>query len=286
MNNTELIDRFTDHLKSNNKTVSTIVAYRKDIEQLSESNVNKSLINLTSSDIIYFLDYLKNSKKISLKTLSRKLNSIRTFYKFLEVNKTIDVNPSTTVNHPKVKNKKQRVLTKYEWLALREVSRDNERLFCMIELLLQTGLRISELSKLKLRDVNLDTPKPYLTVRSYSSNIERQVPVNLKLANVVNKYILNNPDLDDTLFKTKNGKPIEIRNIRSSIDRALVKAEIKGACVNDLRNTFIVYQLSQGMSLSKVAEIVGHRNVATTNKYLSLLDKKYKPSGMDEVNEL
>lgn len=286
MNNTELIELFTDHLKSNNKTVSTIVAYRKDIEQLAESNVNKSLVDLTAKDISYFLEYQKTNKKVSLKTLSRKLNSIRTFYRFLESKNIVNANPSLEVSHPKVRNKKQRVLSKYEYLALREVSRDNERLFCMIEVLLQTGIRISELSSLKLKDVNLDSPKPYLTVRSYSSNMQRDVPINLKVANIINKYILSNPDLEDTLFKTKNNKPIEIRNIRSAIDRALVKAEIKNACVNDLRNTFIVHQLLHGMTLSKLAEIVGHRNVATTSKYISLLDRKYKPSGIDEVVEL
>jgi site-specific recombinase XerD len=88
------------------------------------------------------------------------------------------------------------------------------------------------------------------------------------------------------LFATKNGKPIEIRNVRSYIDKAIVKAKLRDTCVNDLRNTFIVYQLLNGMSISKLAEIVGHKSTMTTIRYLELLSKKYKPSGMDEVAEL
>ncbi len=258
MDNKELIDLFTKYLKANGKTVSTIIAYKKDIEQLSESNISKKLDEFNSTDIKFFLEYLKTNKKLSLKTISRKLNSIRTFFKFLAIKGIILNNPAIDVAHPKFKNKRPRVLNKYEYLALREVCRENLRLYTMIEILLQTGIRISELSRIKRNDIKINS-RSYLLISSYSSNPSRKVPLNNKIANIINKYInITNPT--DTLFVTKTGKPIEIRNIRSSIDRAIIKAEIKNACINDLRNTFIVYQLGSGLSIVKVAELVGHKN--------------------------
>jgi site-specific recombinase XerD len=65
-----------------------------------------------------------------------------------------------------------------------------------------------------------------------------------------------------------------IRNIRASLENIFKKADINGVTVNDLRNTFIIFQLQQGVPVSKVAEIVGHQKIATTERYLKLLEKK------------
>lgn len=286
MTNPELINSFTNHLKEKGKTMSTIVAYTKDVEQLSESNISKNLTSFTSSDIKHALDFLHNNKELSLKTISRKINSIRTFYKYLQDKNLVSSNPALSISHPKFKIRKPRVLTRYEYLSLREVSRSNERLYLMIETLLQTGMRISELSALKKTDIFLEEKNPFIIIRAYGSNIERKIPVNFKLGSLIKIYLLSNSNVFDPLFCTKSGKSIEVRNIRSSIDRAIIKAELKNTCVNDLRNTFIVYQLSKGMSLARLSEIVGHKNITTTSKYLDLLDKKYKPNGLDELTEL
>lgn len=286
MTSKELIDKFINYLKENNKSLSTTIAYQNDLEQLASSNISKSLKDFSKEDIKHGLEYLKEIKGLSPKTVSRKINSIRTFYRYLEIVGIIKENPSALISHPKFKAKKPRILSRAEYLAIREVSRANERLHLMIETLLQTGIRISELSRLEKKDLFLEGKKPYILIKAFSSNIERQVPLNYRLANLIKLYLLSNPNNHSNLFCTKSGKCIEIRNIRSSIDRAIMKAQIKNACVNDLRNTFIVHQLAQGISIARLAEIVGHKNSSTTIKYLALLEKKYKPSGTDSITEL
>ncbi len=284
----ELIENFVQYLRRKNKSHSTIIAYKKDLEQLASLNVRKNLTEYTVDDIKNGLNYLRTDKGLTLKTVSRKLNSIRTFYKYLEAKNLIKDNPSKNVTHPKFPLKKQRVLSEMECLALKEVSRDNARLYAMIELLLQTGIRISELSNLNLKDVQNKIGEHYLHVEKYSNNPERRVPLNDKINKILASYIDSLPRKTQTspLFPTRSGKNMEIRNIRSSIDRAIIKAKVKNACVNDIRNTFIVRQLENGMSISKLAEIVGHRNILTTQKYIRLLSKKYKPTGIDKVCEL
>ncbi len=289
MDTQTLINEFTTHLKRSNKTKSTIIAYQKDITQLSESNINKSLIDFNETDVRNALSYFHNVKNLSAKTVSRKLNSIRTFYKFLEGKRLIMSNPAINISHPKFRAKKQRFLSRMEFLALREVSRENPRLFAMIELMLQTGIRIGELSRIKIKDVHLDTSKPFIYLEKFDSSPERNVPLSSKIAHELKEYLKIDSvknKADNPLFCTKSGKSIEIRNIRSSIDRAIIKAKIKNTCVNDLRNTFIVHQLNHGMSLTKVAEIVGHKNTVTTSRYLEILPKKYKPSGVEGIVEL
>lgn len=282
----KLIKLFIVYLNRQGKSESTRIAYKKDLEQLAETNTRKGLIDFSNDDIRSGMQYLKKSKELSPKTLSRKLNSYRTFYKYLVSTKRLVQNPALNVEHPRYIPKKKRILKPTEYLALKEISRANERLYTMIELLLQTGIRISELSELKISDVDIN--KKQLHIRPYESNDERKIPLNHKILIVLKSYLnkLGKSKANSPLFATRTYKKIEVRNIRSSIDRAIMKAKLKDVCVNDLRNTFITHQLSEGASISFVAEIVGHKNEVTTHKYLRLLTKKYKPSGKDEVYEL
>ena len=71
-----------------------------------------------------------------------------------------------------------------------------------------------------------------------------------------------------TLFVTKTGRPLLIRNIRTAIDRYFRLAGIKGAKVNDLRHTWVSHQLQSGMSLVMVSKLAGHKRVAATERYL------------------
>jgi len=299
MNETpKVINEFTTYLKRKGKTKSTTIAYENDIKQLNwastQSGTRKSIINLNEEEIKVCLKLLQNSKSLSTKTLSRKLNSIRTFFKFLQDKKIIKSNPAISIAHPKFRNKKPRILTRAEYLELKEISRDNIRLYTMVDVMLQTGLRIGELARLKIKDINLDKSKPFLMVQEFGSIQQREVPLNSKAVKSLKVYIEENTKkgkneklkTESALFTTKTGKAIEIRNIRSSIDRVILKAKIKDASVNDLRNTFIVYQLSQGMPLNKIASIVGHKNIVTTMRYFELLQRKYKSTLDIEVKEL
>ncbi len=289
METEKLISDFINYLRRRGKAKSTLIAYQNDVTQLSESNVNKSLVDFTEDDIKHGLNFLQTTYSLSPKTISRKLNSIRTFYKFLEEKKYVNKNPTLNISHPKFRIKKQRFLTKLEYLALKEESRENPKIYMLIEFLLQTGVRIGEVSRIKIKDVFLDEPKPYVYISEFGSNKERTVPLNSKIAVELREYLNTYPFAkkpNAPLFSTKSGKNIEIRNIRSAIDRVIIRAKIKNACINDLRNTFIVNQLSYGISISKLAEIVGHKNIGTTTRYLELLTKKYRATGDDKVTEL
>lgn len=283
MNSEKLINDFVRFLKNKRKSNSTILAYAKDLSQLAESNT-KSLDKLTSDEIRKFITELA----LTPKTVSRKLNSFRTFYRFLADQKLISSNPAMEVAHPKFESNKPRVLSAIEYLALRQVSKDNMRLYTMIELMLQTGIRIGELSRIKLGDLDIKKTKGYLHIQEFSTNTERSIELNSAAIDLLLKYVETLPRQNKTtpLFATRDGKPIIIRNIRSSIDRAIAKAGIKDACVNDLRNTFIVHQLSKNVPIEKITEVVGHKSRSTTMRYVELLDAPYKPKSSAKISEL
>ncbi len=289
MENEKLTNDFINYLKRRGKAKSTLIAYQNDIKQLAESNLNKSLVEFSEADIKHGLSFLQTTYSLSAKTISRKLNSVRTFYRFLEEKKIVKENPTTKITHPKFRIKKQRFLSKQEYLALREVSRENPKIYMIIEFLLQTGIRIGELSRIKVKDLSLTKQEPNVYIEKFASNPERKVPLNSKLVIELKDYLTRiKPSKKPTapLFSTKTGRGIEIRNIRGSIDRFIVKAKIKNACVNDIRNTFIVVQLNNGIGISRLANLVGHKNIATTTRYVDLLSKKYKSKGIDRIIEL
>lgn len=289
METEKLINDFINYLKRRGKAKSTLIAYKNDLSQLAESNLNKSLVDFNEVDIKHGLNFLQNTYTLSAKTISRKLNSIRTFYKFLEEKKYIKSNPTLNISHPKFRVKKQRFLSRPEYLALKECSRDNYKIFVIIEFLLQTGVRIGELSRIKIKDLHLSGSRPYVQIEQFGSNEERKVPINGKLSTELKIYLGQHKFAkkpNSPLFCTKTGRSIEVRNIRGSIDRVIIKAKVRNACVNDLRNTFIVNQLSNGISLTTLAEVVGHKNIATTTRYLELLSKRYKAKPENKLVEL
>lgn len=281
----ELISQFADHLRAGGKSHSTVIAYTKDLEQLNAST-EKVLTDLDDTDIVAAIGLMQETHGFTPKTVSRKINSFRTFFKYLQGQGHVTHNPAEAVSHPKVNSKAPRVLSAMEYLALREVSRNNTRLYTMIEVLLQTGMRIGELSRLKVK--HIDTNVGHVHIEEFSTISPRRVPLTGKALQSLEIYIptLEIDHDEHPLFPTRDGKHIIIRNIRSSIDRAMAKAGIEDACVNDLRNTFIVHQLRHGVPVDVIAEVVGHRSKTTTQKYLELLDQTYSPSGDSKLVEL
>ena len=139
------------------------------------------------------------------------------------------------------------------------------------EILLQTGIRIGELCRIKLPDLDLTKgDKSVLRVSEYGSNTARNIPLNKKAVSVFKQYLDIRPNNTKTeqLFITKNGNPLLVRNVRASIDNVFRKAGIENAKVNDLRNTFIAHHLARGTNIFILSQIIGHKRISTTEKYM------------------
>src|SRR3989338_44412 len=150
---------FKNFLKIKKHSISTIVAYGKDIEQLVsflEVLQKNKIYEVTKEDIEAFLGKMQK-EGYTPKSISRKINSTRTFYRFLKINEYVTDDPSLLVAHPKYQLAPPRILTPTEYRALRDTARNDPRMFAIIELLLQTGIRIGELTSLKLSDIQKES---------------------------------------------------------------------------------------------------------------------------------
>ena len=280
-----LIEKFTDSLKNQGKSNFTIIAYKKDLEQfvgfLSSREIN-DIRDVKKTDIDLFINKLLTDN-YTKKSASRKLNSIRTFFRFLKQEGVIETNPSLDVAHPKYTQTPPRVFSKLEYRAIRDVAKEDLRTYAIVEILLQTGLRIGELTNLHLNDVKNDT----LDIRAYGKNPPRAVPLNKAVKKAVGDYMKvrgNGASEDDFLFITRTGKPLLIRNVRQLITRCFREVGIDNATVNDFRNTFIAHQLMGGFSIEHIAKVVGHRRLSSTERFLNLV--KEAPEKKEVLEEL
>lgn len=281
INHEDAMKRFVDHLEEKGRSPSTIIAYKKDIEQLFDyfKGKNEYLSDYSTENLKEFIDNLIEDKKFTLKTVSRKINSYKTLFKYLHREQVVEMDVANPISHPTFKPKEPRILSSLEYKALRDTGRGNVRLYAMIELLLQTGMRIGELSRLKVEDLDLKSSTPTAKISQYMSNPERFIPLNKISVEAIQKYLKKRPKSKDDqgyLFITKTGNQVLVRNIRTMINNAFRKSGIEDATVNDIRNTFIIYQLEHGMPLEKVAQIVGHQRLTSTEKYLNLIKNKKK----------
>ncbi len=263
---------FIDHLKDKSRASATILAYGKDISQLVDYLQNLGKIDpeqVTTEDLQAFMDKLAK-ENYTAKSISRKTNSTKTFFKFLKVSAIIVDDPASRLSHPKFQNKPPRILTKLEYRALRDTARADIRMLSVIELLLQTGIRIGELAKIRVEDVDLE----HLTVHvpPFEDTRERMIPLNKAVADSIAEYLQIRPKTPShSLFITKTGRPLLIRNIRTAIDRYFRLAGIKAAKVNDLRHTWIAHQLSAGVPMMLVSKLAGHKRLTTTERYLQFI---------------
>ena len=272
-------EEFKNYLKGNQKSNSTIVAYGKDIDQLVtflEELKRAQIQEVTKEDLDAFLAKL-TSEGYTPKSISRKINSTRTFYRFLKVSEYLTDDPSLLVVHPKYQLAPPRILTPTEYRALRDAARNDNRMFAIIELLLQTGIRIGELANLRLSDVTKDN----LHILPFEKHEERTVLLNKRATEALERYMQIRPKVtDDHVFVTKSGKPFLIRNIRTAIERYFRLAEIKNAKVNDLRHTFVAHQLKHGVSLLVLSKALGHKRISTTERYLQYVPERGKESSV------
>jgi site-specific recombinase XerD len=260
------------------------LAYRADLEQLLKfvEEKQKPFPESIGQEVIEAFRDTLLAQKYTPKTVSRKLNAVKTFFRFLLGQNFIKSDPSAGVAHPKIETSMPKFLSQLEYRALRDVVRNDTRIASIVELILQTGVRISEVANLKLDGIGMDKIK----IEAYATQPERTIPLSKRAKDAIDEYISQRPKTDSPfLFVSKNGKPLAVRNIRAAIDRYMQKSEMPGYSVNDLRTTFIIENLKAGVDLVLLSQVAGHKRLSTTERYLELAQVK-EPGKKQTLEEL
>jgi len=279
----KILPKFIDDLKNKGRSPATILAYRADLNQLVSHLTEKGRAlpeQVQKEDVESFRDSLL-VQKYTAKSTSRKLNAVKTFFRWMINEKVILVDPTKDVAHPKLGVSTPKFLSQLEYRALRDVVRTDKRIGTIVELILQTGLRISEVASLKKENVKGNE----IIIEAYATQAGRTIPLNKAAKFALENYLKDVSQDVEFVFVSKNGKPLAIRNIRASIDRYIQKAGIGKFSVNDLRTTFIIENVRRGVDLVTISQVAGHKRLSTTERYLSLANTDDLPKTKTSVGK-
>ena len=267
------LEAFLDALSGKNRSSATLRAYRTDVLQfiifLHENNV---AIHLPSDvgkvDVLEYLSFLAK-RALTGVARARKLSAIREYFRFLEGVGVIHKSPTTGIDAPKKEKNTRQYLRSDEFTKMLSLAGANPRDYCILQVFLQTGIRVSELASLTIEDI--DFIKPSITVRG-KGRVEREIALEKRGVQGLKNYLAVRPvSLSSVLFLNYKGEPISERGIRKVVVKYRKNAGItKKASCHSLRHTFATYKAERGVSPFQLQQWLGHANLNTTQIYVHL----------------
>ena len=270
----DYIDKFIRYLDLEKGASShTLRAYRKDLREFSES-VKCEPNNLDIIDLRGFIAG-QIQKGLNKTTVSRRLSSIRSFFKFLYREGYMKTNPAKLVSNPKVPKLLPRFLSVDDVFSLVEKPEGigflPARNRAVLELLYSSGLRVSELSGINTDDIHI---KESLIKIKGKGKKERIVPVGSKAIDAMKSYIIERMLLkskERALFLNRMGKRLTERGVRRIVVKYARAIGIHGRIgPHTLRHSFASHLLQGGADLRVIQELLGHASLSTTQKYTHL----------------
>lgn len=285
MQGDQALSLFEGHLKTQNRSEHTIVAYCNDLGQFLEFAATELAIEaeeLTVGQIDKYIvrSYLGYLTECGLerKSIARKLSSLRAFFKFLCREEIIKENPVQRMVTPKVGRKLPQFLSVEQMDRLLQTpdcttllgARDQ----VILELLYGSGLRISELEGINRQD--LDLARGLLRVRG-KGNKERIVPLTPYAVEAIESYLAMRDDEEEPLLLNYQGTRLNVRSIRRVLEKLGKKAGLSQHLhPHVLRHSYATHLLDGGADLRSVQELLGHSQLSSTQIYTHLTRERLR----------
>ena len=278
---------FGDYLKNQkSSSENTCESYLRDVAVYLNflKTQNHSPTDADEATVNRFITFLKGINR-TVATISRNLASIRCFYKFLVFQGFMEINPAKSIKIEKATKKLPHVLTSAEIENLLSCPDITEPKGCrdkaMLELLCSTGIRVSELINLNIKDINLRTGMLHCN----GAKSVRSIPVYPAAIVAVSDYIyrmrgvITGPDSGSALFVNLNGGRLTRQGFWKIIKGYANEAGImKEITPHVLRHSFAINNLENGASVKDIQTMMGHADISSTQVYLQLLNSDSKVS--------
>ncbi len=280
-----LVD-FTEYLRNEKKSSeNTVLSYARDLRGfygfMKEAGV-KDPAKVNRTNVMAYVYELQKQHKAGA-TVSRNIASIRAFFQFLQRKGRVTDNPAIELELPKVEKRAPEVLSLEKVELLLEQPRGEEdkevRDKAMLELLYATGIRVTELISLRVKDINLSLEY----IRCGDENKSRIIPIGVqaklslcRYMEKVREHMILLPD-EEVLFVNCNGRPMTRQGFWKIIKAYAKKAGIEEDITpHMLRHSFAAHLIENGADLRSVQEMLGHSDISTTQIYTRLTNQKLK----------
>jgi integrase/recombinase XerC len=272
------IDKFVNYLTiEKNVSEHTVTNYTQDLKDFSSFLQEKPLEEVDYLTIRKYLAALR-SYEYKKKTIARKLSALRSLFKFLYKEGYVKSNPIATVSTPKLDKTLPHFLDMASVAKLIE-SADTKDLYgtrdrAIMEVLYSSGIRVSELVGLDIEDV--DFIGGIVKVMGKGRK-ERICPIGDKASGSLRSYLNKRPEKNKALFLNRSGGRLRDRSVRRIIDKYIKKISLsQKISPHTLRHSFATHLLERGADLRSVQELLGHRNLSTTQIYTHVTAERLK----------
>lgn len=279
----EILIEYESYLREQRLSENTLSSYLSDLDAffIYLKEYKKNVLTVKRITVDSYIEYLKDAGRAN-STISRTTAALKKFYAYLLDTEKVKINPVVGVEVPRVKKKIPEALTTREMVKLLNQPKATDlkgiRDKAMLELLYATGIKVSELISLTLRDIDLKGG-----MLSLSSRNERYIPIGNEAVDALDNYIkrarsyMVKDSKVKNLFVNCSGTPLTRQGfwkiLRGYAESAGIKTEINA---QTLRNSFAVHLLQNGADINAVSEMLGHNDVVTTRVYNQVLKNNIK----------
>ena len=274
---------FEDYLKfERNLSINTIKSYRSDLNKFEFFLTKTGAKKLSFIDPEIVREFLYDeSKRVNAKTQGRIISTLKTFFNFLVLEKLISDSPIENIDYPKIDSKIPLVLSTDEIdkiISSAFSKKHGLRNQAIIEIMYSCGLRVSELTEMKISNIFFDESLIKILGKG---NKERFIPLSSIAKKLLYNYIkYNRKKLSydkqsvDIVFLNNRGKKLTRVMVYNIINDAALEAKInKKISPHTLRHSFATHLIENGADIISIQKMMGHENVVTTEKYLHVNKK-------------
>lgn len=280
------LNRFIKYIElEKNYSNYTVMNYKRDISEFLFFLDSCKIDNLNSINYQVLRDYLNDISKNNYKnkTISRKLSSLRSFFKYLLKNEIIFENPMLLISNPKEEKRLPKYLNYQEIEKILDIP-DKETVFglrdaTILEVLYSTGIRVSELVSIKISDINFSSNNIKILGKG---NKERYVLFGDRCKDLLRDYIdssrvILNKKKSEYLILNNLGDNISTRGVEKIVDKIVKEASLKfSISPHVIRHTFATHMLDNGADLNSVKELLGHESLNTTSIYTHVSNERLR----------
>jgi integrase/recombinase XerC len=281
------IEQFINYIEiEKHYSFYTVKNYERDLDAFMDfikSEAIEDIKQIEYKTIRLYLSFMYD-KKYSKKTISRNISTLRSFFKYLVKHNKIKNNPMLLITNPKLDQKLPNFLYYNDLIKILEIPDIKTPLglrdALIIELFYATGVRVSEIVSIKLKDI--DNYKRRIIILG-KGNKERYVLYGEVCGNLMNNYLHNSRQIllkdkvSDYLFVNHLGNKLTTRGIEFILSKIIKKSDLKTKISpHTLRHTFATHMLNEGADLKSVQELLGHENLKTTQIYTHVSNERLR----------